>query len=293
MIKKIAIIELGSNAIRTVRFLITPSNIEEESLQRYPLRLLGNLGKNSEISPETTRKVADLINDFVKESNDFEIYAIATAALRNADNKNEFIKNISSLTKVKINVIPSEKEAYYDYLAVNNKIGLSSMLIADVGGGSTELIGIENGEMIGKISIPLGGVNITNQYFREIPVSQESLELASKAFREQLSLQKWLKNFKHPMVLLGGASIVLFNLLHKTDFVISKLLVDKIVELRKYDIRELNKLATIPAGTIDVINGGLTIIEEIIKYAQPEKTITIKASVREGFLLDQIQKDSR
>lgn len=92
------------------------------------------------------------------------------------------------------------------------------------------------------------------------------------------------------MVMLGGASIVLFRLLNQNDFVPTQEIKEKISELQQLNVEELKKLDVIPPGTVDVINGGLTIMNEIIEFAKPTKIITIKASVREGFLLSKIKE---
>lgn len=289
MTREIAIIEFGSNAIRMVEFQIIKNDFSEISLNRIPQRLIENLGKKRVISDKTINKVSDIVNNFVNSITTNEIYAIATAALRTAENKNEFIAAILQRTKLKIEIIPSDKEAYYDFLAVEHKLNLSDVLIADIGGGSTELIGVKNNEILGEVSLPVGGVNITNQYFTKIPISNSEEKVARQDIRQKLSELGWLENFSQPMVLLGGASIVLFKIMRETGFVDSKALTKTIAELKQLDIQQLKEYNVIPPGTVDVINGGMVIVDEIMKYATPTEVTTIKASVREGYILEKLR----
>ncbi|MDO1604631.1 hypothetical protein Q2T76_01020 [Lactobacillus sp. YT155] len=288
MKNKIAIIEFGSNAIRTAEFLIKGKDFEELMLERIPQRLIQDLGQKRIINQETTEKIVQIINNFLEKVPEAQVYAIATAALRSAENKSEFIDEIKQQTGVEIEIIPPDQEAYFDFLAVEHKLNLSDLIIADIGGGSSELIAVTNKEMIGETSINFGGVNVTNEFFSNIPVSKPEQQTAKQKIRKQLEKLTWLKNFNQPMVMLGGASIVLFKLLNQNDFVPTQEINDKITELQQLSVNELKELDVIPPGTVDVINGGLTIMNEIIEFAQPSKIITIKASVREGFLLSKI-----
>ncbi|MGR3742303.1 Ppx/GppA phosphatase family protein [Companilactobacillus sp. DQM5] len=289
MIKKIAIIEFGSNAIRTAEFSVNSTTFKEELLERIPLRLIEDLGQEKEVSKKTIKKVINIINDFLNRINaNVKLYAIATAAVRSADNKEEFIKEVQKSTNIKIEIISSDKEAYYDYLAVENKLGISDLLIADVGGGSTELIGVKNKKIIGKTSVPIGGVNITNNFFTDIPINKYEQNLAQTEIRRHLQKLDWLKDFRQPLVLLGGAGIVLFKMAQNSDFIKTDALNLQISRLQKMSKYQMNELAIIPSGTIDIINGGISIISELLRYSQPQKVTTIKASVREGYLIDKI-----
>lgn len=289
MAKNIAIIEFGSNAIRMAEFAIEGKTFKELSLNRIPERLIANLGQKQKVSAGTAAKVINIINDFKNKIGNAEIFAIATAALRNADNKNEFIEQVLKETNIKIDVISSSEEAYFDFLAVQYKLGLTDLLIADVGGGSTELIGVKNNKVINSVSIPIGGVNITNRFFTQLPIKNDEQQLAQKEVQKKLQTLPWLKNFKQPLILLGGASIVLFKLINERKFVKANKLTNKIDGLRQLNSDQLNQL-DIPAGTADVINGGVTIIDELIDYSKPSEIATIKASVREGYLIDRIIK---
>lgn len=288
MVKKTAIIELGSNAIRLAEFLIEDQSFTEISLNRIAQRLLN---PDKHIEDVTISKVIKIVENFKNEiDSDAEIYAIATAALRTANNQAEFIDAIYQNIGINIEIIPAEKEAYYDYLAVDYKLGLKDILIADIGGGSTEVITVNNGELTNAVSIGWGGVSLTNKFFTKIPVNNIEQETATKFMQNELGKLKWLRKFNKPMVLLGGASIVLFKTLEETEFVDSKKVQDKIEKLRALDINQLQKLKVIPDGTVDVINGGMTIMDEIIDFAQPSEIATIKASIREGYLLEKIKR---
>ncbi|GKQ42330.1 exopolyphosphatase [Companilactobacillus sp. RD055328] len=285
--ERIGIIELGSNSIRTAEFEITGQTFTEISLNRVAERLLNS---DNYIEQVTTNSVIKIINNFITQlDDDVEIHAIATAAVRNVNNQQEFIAEVLQNTGIKIEIISPKKEAYYDYLAVNYKLGLKDVLIADIGGGSTEIITVVDGELTNAISINRGGVNITNDFFSDIPVAISEQQAADDQLQKQLQELTWLSNFNQPMVLLGGSSIVLFKMLKSNDFVQTSEVQKEIIELRKMNISELQNLSEIPAGIVDIINGGMTMIENIIKIATPPKMTTIKASVREGYLIEKIK----
>ena len=91
------------------------------------------------------------------------IAAVATAALRNAANKELFLARVKEKAQLQFEIISGEEEAYYSYLAVKETVGIKDGVIYDTGGGSTEITLVRNGEVKKAISLPLGAVIMTEQ----------------------------------------------------------------------------------------------------------------------------------
>jgi exopolyphosphatase/guanosine-5'-triphosphate,3'-diphosphate pyrophosphatase len=102
------------------------------------------------------------------------IAAVATAAVREAENGEEFVERVRALD-IPLRIISAETEAALSYRsAAHHFPGRGPTLVADIGGGSLELIGAVDGRIRLTDSLPLGAVRLTE------------LQLPVKALREQI-----------------------------------------------------------------------------------------------------------
>jgi exopolyphosphatase/guanosine-5'-triphosphate,3'-diphosphate pyrophosphatase len=105
------------------------------------------------------RAIADIHNA--------KLRAVATSAVREAQNQNEFIKRARKEADVEVEIISGIEEARLIHLGVRHAIALgdSRMLMCDIGGGSTEIV-IATGENISlSRSFKLGAVRLTDRFF--------------------------------------------------------------------------------------------------------------------------------
>lgn len=171
-IKKLAAIDIGSNAVRLLISNVIESNQQiqffKNSLVRVPIRL----GEDS----FTSRKISDRnINRLVKSMKSFRILmkvhdvknysAYATSALREAVNGNIIINRILEKTGVKVEIIDGEREAkIISKTDVFQDIDVEkTYLYVDVGGGSTEFSILFGGKRIDSISFKIGTVRLLNK----------------------------------------------------------------------------------------------------------------------------------
>jgi len=93
-----------------------------------------------------------------------EIVALATAAVREADNGDEFVRRVRALADLDVRIISGQEEARLIYLGVVSGIDLPSgkrALFMDIGGGSTELIVGDNQSHAFLDSLKMGAIRLT------------------------------------------------------------------------------------------------------------------------------------
>ncbi len=165
MDKRIAVIDLGSNSVRMAINLLHDNGEWECVLKRRStVRLSEGMGFDRVLREEAMQRVVDALKEFcslAKIDSCQTIAAIATAAVRNAVNKEDFINRVYNETGIKFDVISGDSEAYYSYLAVVKSLPIKNGLIFDTGGGSTELILVREKQLIHSVSLPLGAVVMT------------------------------------------------------------------------------------------------------------------------------------
>lgn len=169
--KKIAAIDIGSNAIRMLICFVIPSGdkyiFQKNLYLRLPIRLGEDSFKSGIISNSKINLLTNAILSFkyimkVHEVEDYQIYA--TSALRESSNSKEVISIVKEKTDLKIELITGLKEA--TIISKGNsleKIGFNkTFLYVDVGGGSTEYSILRRGkEKISK-SFKIGTVRLLN-----------------------------------------------------------------------------------------------------------------------------------
>ena len=169
--KKIAAIDIGSNAVRMLICYIIPSGkkyiFQKNSYLRLPIRLGEDSFKDGIISKSKIHKLSDAILSFkyIMNVHDVEYYQIyATSALRESKNSKEVILEIKKTTGLKINLISGLKEA--KIISKGNSLEKlqynRSFLYVDVGGGSTEYSILRRGKEKKSKSFKIGTVRLLN-----------------------------------------------------------------------------------------------------------------------------------
>ena len=169
--KRIAAIDIGSNAVRMLICYVIPSGekiiFQKNSYLRLPIRLGEDSFKDGLISNSKIHKLSNAILSFkyimnVHDVEDYQIYA--TSALRESKNHKDVIFEIKKTTGLKINIISGLKEAkiiskgnFLEKLQFNR-----SFLYVDVGGGSTEYSILRRGEEKNSKSFKIGTVRLLN-----------------------------------------------------------------------------------------------------------------------------------
>ena len=182
--KKIAAIDIGSNAVRMLICYIIPSGKEyifqKNSYLRLPLRLGEDSFSNGIISEDKIKTLSEALISFkymMKVHNVEEYQVYATSALRESLNSSIVISKVKKATGLKINLITGLKEA--KIIAKGNRLSKldynKTYLYVDVGGGSTEYSILKKGANKKSRSFKFGTVRLLNN----LDVSHTKNEIAS------------------------------------------------------------------------------------------------------------------
>lgn len=163
----LAAIDIGSNAARIMIKSVekTDKGLRTKKLQflRIPIRLgidvfsCGEIGEEREEMLMRTMKIFRQLIILYKVK---RYRACATSAFRDASNGKKVLKKIAKETKIEIEIITGDEEAR---TIRDNYSGTGNLLYMDVGGGSTELSLVCDGELKGSRSINIGTLRILNE----------------------------------------------------------------------------------------------------------------------------------
>ena len=162
---KIGVIDVGTNAAKLKICKVNSEEISTLYQTRIPLRLGDDVFDNERISETKKEQFIHTLQAFYSTCLAFEgdkIRAVATSAMRIAENAQEIIREIKSNVKLDLEVISGDEEArlIQEGLSLLDFDKTKPYLIIDVGGGSTEISIFENGEKIAAKSFELGAIRL-------------------------------------------------------------------------------------------------------------------------------------
>jgi exopolyphosphatase/guanosine-5'-triphosphate,3'-diphosphate pyrophosphatase len=162
---KIGVIDVGTNAAKLKICEVNSEEISTLYQTRIPLRLGDDVFDNERISEIKKAQFIYTIQAFYSTCLAFEvdkIRAVATSAMRIAENAQEIIREINSNVKLDLEVISGDEEArlIQEGLSLLDFDKTKPYLIIDVGGGSTEISVFQNEEKIAAKSFELGAIRL-------------------------------------------------------------------------------------------------------------------------------------
>lgn len=176
----IAVIDLGTNTFNLLIAEIIDSSFKTLHITKEFVKL-GEGGINEKkIQKMPFQRGVDTLMDYkliAQQYNCQYIIAIATSAIRNAHNGNEFIQTVKNLTQIDITVIDGNQEAEYIYKGAIAAVELTNenALIMDVGGGSTEFIICNPSGLLWKKSVEVGVTRLFEKFHHEDPISLDNI----------------------------------------------------------------------------------------------------------------------
>ena len=163
---KIAIVDLGSNTIRLSVYHILPDGGFELLFSEKEMAGLVSYVHKGTLSPEGIQRACTAIQDFQALLRQFDLdapHVFATASLRNIRNTEEAVERIREATGAEVDVISGELEAKLGYYGTRRAIQLQNGAVFDIGGGSTEILEVRDGEIRRAQSLPIGSLELFNQ----------------------------------------------------------------------------------------------------------------------------------
>ena len=299
MAKRTAIIDIGSNSARLVIF---------EKTSRYGFHLIceqkskvrigeGAYEKDGYLQPVGIKRAFLALKSFLHTIDKYQAnktLCVATSALRDAPNGTEFTQWIQKKLGLKINIIDGKKEAHYGAIAALNLLPITDALSLDIGGGSSDIALIKNGEVIDTHSLNLGTVRLKELFFDK---SNENFiaNQKAKAYIEK-ALNGLPIHFKSSVIIgIGGTARTLSKgIMKRSTYPLDKL------HAFTYDVKTYSAyLDAIPKTSTqnlskfglkknrhDTIREGALIFTEVLTHIGATSVISSAVGVREGVFLE-------
>lgn len=289
----IAVIDIGSNSVRMVVY---------HALKRVPLPLFNEkymcalgkgLAKSGKLNPAGVKEAEAAIARFLVMANRLQVESLdilATAAVRDASNGEEFVRRLEKSHGIAITVISGEREAELGAKAVLSSFNEPFGISADLGGGSMELASVERTRVGDRASCHLGSLRI-------LDTTDGKREKMEELIKSELKSIRWLKDAKPPCIYAIGGGLRTLAKVHmrKTgypldivhEYHMSRRAVaqmrEKLLDLSMDELRALPGISEKRASTIVPT---AMVLHQLMHFTNAPEVRFSVSGIREGFFFD-------
>ncbi|WP_427170453.1 3-dehydroquinate synthase [Fusobacterium nucleatum] len=306
-------IDIGTNSCRLLIAEVQEDNktisFRKEIYKDLEIVKLGeDVNKNKflkEVAIERTlkclKKYRKIIDKYsIEEKN---IICFATSATRDSTNRDYFIKKVYDETKIKINCISGDEEAYINFKGVISSFDKDfkeNILVFDIGGGSTEFTFGNIKAIEKKISLDIGSVRITEKFFLDNGVYDYSEKNRTPAKEWVKKILTELEDFKKlNFTLIGVAGTITTQVSVREEMEVydsekihlSNLTSKEINDNLNLFIKKINneEIKGLDTKRKDVIIGGTIILQEILEYFEKNFVIVSENDNLVGAILEGVE----
>ncbi len=296
-----AVVDLGSNSFHMLITRQLADSVQVVDRVKRKVRLASGLNHESILSEQAMAKGLECLSFFAERLQDIpkeNIRIVATATLRLAKNRADFIAKAEKVLANKIDLLSGLNEAKYIYLGVaHTSCSANKRLVLDIGGASTELI-VGRGFTVKKAhSLNIGCVTYNQQYFTDGKLLEANFTRAITAAEKAINVVKAdYCNIGWQCVLGGSGTMQALAELLTYQLKPSVITLDFLYQVQKQlqtfdDINKINIPGLSPERT-PVIASGLAILIALFQQLSIEQLVISSGALREGLLYEMLP-DSR
>lgn len=293
----VGIIDIGSNSVRFVAYggsARVPSTLFNEKFMAALGRGIAKSGRLDEDSMEKTLESLARFRLLGQEIGLQRLHVVATAAVRDAANGPDFLKRITALG-LKPRLLPGAEEAELGGLGVISAIPNANGVVADLGGGSLELIGVARGNAGRGVSLPLGVLRLGDQpravdlldrirsglkNSRLVDAARDrSLYLVGGSFRALAQLD--LKDARHPLPIVHQHSFSAARIAEIRAF------------LRDKPFEEIKAQSGVSASRVPTLPAAAALLDALVRLLGPRRVVVSAFGLREGILYRDLDERTR
>jgi exopolyphosphatase / guanosine-5'-triphosphate,3'-diphosphate pyrophosphatase len=286
-----AVLDVGSNTIRLLVGRVEDGTVDRLLDSSEFVRLGKDVDASGELRQDRMDAAVGVIAGMAEQARDQgagEITAIATSAVRDARNGQDFVRRVQDETGVSIEIIAGDREAALTFRGATIGVDLEGgVVVCDLGGGSAELIAADEGGVRWATSKPLGSGRLSERFVRHDPPRRDELDAVRRHVTEVLSSLPDVQ--ARCAVYTGGTATHLGMLAGKRGHL-------QALDPRDFD-RVLHLLCSTTASDLSeryqirperaaVLPAGIAALDAIARFYAVERILISLSGIREGALLE-------
>ena len=313
-IETLAAIDIGTNSFHLVVARVGAGNrFEVIAREKEMVRLGSNAGAGGDMKrlddEAIERGVAALARmRQIAEIHDAPVSAVATSAVREAENGHEFIDRAWAEAGVRVEVVPGTEEARLIHLGVLQAVPVYDrrLVLIDIGGGSTEILVGERGQVLSSASLKLGALRLTRRFFPEGRSTAKAVSACKRFVRSMLvPVVRDVQRVGFDVAVgSSGTAEAVAALVHAerdpdadpprtfNGFEITrretKAVVKRLADAATPD--ERRRIAGMDERRADIILAGAIILDQAMRQLGIDRLVISDYALREGVLLDALER---
>ncbi len=298
--RPVAVVDIGSNSVRLVVYdglRRSPAPVFNEKILCGLGRGVATKGKLGEEGMSRALAALRRFRTLARQIGARQVFALATAAAREAVNGEEFITQAEEALGVHIDVLTGKEEARYAALGVIAGIPDADGVAGDLGGGSLELVDIKDGKIRDGITLPLGPLRL-------IDMADGSTAKARKLVDDYFAQAKILENLKGRTFYAVGGTWRNLAKLHMAQNRYPLHVLHCYRMTRQQTISVSNLVSGLSPSSLKVIRQvsrsrsdtmpfGALVLERLLEHSRPKIVEISVFGVREGLLYSKLPKRKR
>ncbi len=305
----IASIDIGTNSFHMVIAAVNNRSMLDIISRDKEVVRLGSSGADMKyLQPDAIERGIRTLKNFVSiaRSSNADIRAVATSAVREALNQEDFLLKAKIETDVNIEVVSGTEEGRLIYLGAIHALPIISKqtLVIDIGGGSTETIIAKDGTIKYVHSEKLGSIRLTRRFFNGDRIAQSQVDECRDYIKcEWAPILNKVKSIGFECVI--GTSGTITNIVAMAVLATKQIVPDVLngVTVPANDVlrtieqilkcsttKEIAAIPGIDPDRADIITAGAIILEQAIVNLNIEKITLSSYALREGILFDTLEK---
>lgn len=288
--QRLGVIDIGSNSLRLVIFdglKRMPAPIFNEKVLCGLGQGVSSTGRLEEARIEVALAALRRFSAIAKELARGGVAAVATAAVRDAENGAAFAARVEEECGIHVQILTGEEEANLSALGVLSAEPDADGLMGDIGGSSLELVGLDQGQVRNQVTLPLGAFSLA--------LSGDDPDDWIDRVGEVLAGQKWLKDRRgRPLYVVGGGWRALarvhmaenshpLQVIHRYTLPLAEAqaLAERIARLDDDGLRDLKGA---PSRRLPTLRPAAAALTGLLKQVKPSELVFSAYGLREGVL---------
>jgi len=299
--KRIAAIDIGTNSMRLMLCEIVGNSIAKKEKELIVTRIGKDVSKTGLITEKSFIRNIDALKYFKNKADRYgaqEVLAIATSAVRDAANGKAFAEAAKTQAGVKVEIISGEEEAELGLQGVMSEMHdpQESVLVIDIGGGSTELVLGSREKIDYSVSIPAGAVRMTEQFVKGNPIGNEEAKKMKDKLEElfKAPMEYLGKSRIDKLIAIGGTATTTAAIFHALSIYNPEIVHNTVIEidfiadtfrrLKSMTVQERWDVKGLQKERADVIPAGMYILQHLMEGLKKESIIISENDNLEGII---------
>ena len=292
------VIDVGSNTIRLCIYDVTNGAIQPMFNNKTTAGLAAYV-KKGKMTKKGIKKACDVLSHYKEMVQHLpleELFVFATASLRNISNTDEALQVILSETELSVDVLTGYQEATFDFIGAARSMHLNKGILLDIGGGSTEILVYERGEIQNAVSLAFGSLSIYSNYVKDLfPTNKEKKQI-EEAVLAELKKVKFLNNKTFDVMIGIGGSIRatknmnndMFELSRENNIIFAENVSELLKELKNSEKETLKRVLRTSPDRVHTLLPGMMIMDTVCQYVKCRNIVVSAYGVREGYLYQKL-----